>query len=70
MKEEETMSLAIHPLNLGELETDFSTLLWLTNRGTHPNVPSTSWLMIVRDGKHILPTHDPEVYTLYPEGIE
>ena len=42
MKEEETMSLAIHPLKLGELETDFSTL----------------------------PTHDPEVYTLYPEGIE
>jgi N-acyl homoserine lactone hydrolase len=39
------MSLAIHPLNLGELETDFSTLIWLTNRGTRTNVPSTSWLI-------------------------
>ena len=25
---------------------------------------------IARDGKHILPTHDPEVYTRYPAGIE
>jgi hypothetical protein len=25
---------------------------------------------IAQDGKHILPTHDPEVYTLYPDGIE
>ncbi len=40
------MSLAIYPRNLGELETDFSTLIWLTNRGTRTNVPSTSWLII------------------------
>ena len=44
-EEEDTMSLAIYPLNLGELETDFSTLIWLTNRGTRTNVPSTSWLI-------------------------
>jgi len=44
-EEEETVSLAIHPLSLGELETDFSTLIWLTNRGTRTNVPSTSWLI-------------------------
>ena len=25
---------------------------------------------ISRDGKHVLPTHDPEIYTLYPAGIE
>ena len=24
---------------------------------------------IARDGKHILPTHDAEVYNIYPEGI-
>jgi glyoxylase-like metal-dependent hydrolase (beta-lactamase superfamily II) len=24
---------------------------------------------IARDGKHVLPTHDAEVYNLYPEGI-
>ena len=24
---------------------------------------------LARDGKHILPTHDDEVFTLYPEGI-
>ena len=44
-EKEEPMSLTIHPLNLGELETDFSTLIWLTNRGTRTNVPSTSWLI-------------------------
>jgi N-acyl homoserine lactone hydrolase len=44
-EEEKAMSLAIHPLNLGELETDFSTLIWLTKRGTRTNVPSTSWLI-------------------------
>ena len=44
-EEEDTMSLAIYPLHLGELETDFSTLMWLTDRGTRANVPSTSWLI-------------------------
>jgi hypothetical protein len=24
---------------------------------------------IAREGKHVLPTHDAEVYKLYPEGI-
>jgi N-acyl homoserine lactone hydrolase len=44
-EEEDTMSLAIHPLNLGELETDFSMLIWQTKCGTRTNIPSTSWLI-------------------------
>ena len=44
-EEEETMSLAIHPLHLGELETDFSMLIWQTKCGTRTYVPSTSWLI-------------------------
>jgi hypothetical protein len=33
-EEESIMSLTIYPLNLGEVEVDFSFLVWQTNCGT------------------------------------
>lgn len=39
------MSLAIYPLNLGEVEVDFSFLVWQTNCGNPTYVPATAWLI-------------------------
>ncbi len=39
------MSLAIYPLNLGEVEVDFSFLVWQTTCGNPTYVPATSWLI-------------------------
>ncbi len=39
------MALAIHPLNLGEVEVDYSFLVWQTNCGTPTYVPVTAWLI-------------------------
>lgn len=43
------MSLAIYPLQVGEVEVDFSFLVWQTNCGTPTYVPSTSWLITGAD---------------------
>lgn len=39
------MALAIHPLNLGEVEVDYSFAVWQTNCGTAIWVPATAWLI-------------------------
>jgi len=39
------MALSIHPLNLGEVEVDFSFLVWQTNPGNPTYVPATAWLI-------------------------
>lgn len=39
------MSLAIHPLNLGEVEVDFSFVAWGTDQGRRLWVPTTSYLI-------------------------
>src|SRR5205085_10759061 len=43
------MSLAIYPLNLGEVEVDFSFMVWQTNSGNPTYVPATSWLITGAD---------------------
>src|SRR5260370_37166381 len=43
------MSLTIYPLNLGEVEVDFSFLVWQTNCGTPTYVPATAWLITGAD---------------------
>ncbi len=43
------MALAIYPLNLGEVEVDFSFLVWQTNCGNPTYVPATSWLITGAD---------------------
>src|SRR5947209_19580839 len=48
-EEESTMSLTIYPLNLGEVEVDFSFLVWQTNCGNPTYVPATSWLITGAD---------------------
>jgi glyoxylase-like metal-dependent hydrolase (beta-lactamase superfamily II) len=39
------MSLAIHPLNLGEVEVDFSFVAWGTNQGRRLWIPTTAYLI-------------------------
>jgi len=39
------MSLAIHPLNLGEVEVDFSFVAWGTDQGRRLWIPTTSYLI-------------------------
>ncbi|GAC1547413.1 MAG: MBL fold metallo-hydrolase [Herpetosiphon sp.] len=43
------MSLAIYPLLLGEVEVDFSFLVWQTKCGTPTYVPATAWLITGAD---------------------
>src|SRR5437588_13029417 len=43
------MSLAIYPLYLGEVEIDFSFMVWQTNCGNPTYVPATSWLITGAD---------------------
>ncbi len=43
------MSLTIYPLNLGEVEVDFSFLVWQTNCGNPTYVPATAWLITGAD---------------------
>src|SRR2546422_5703556 len=49
LPKEVPVSLAIYPLILGEVEVDFSFLVWQTNCGTPTYVPSTSWLITGAD---------------------
>ncbi len=39
------MALAVYPLNLGEVEVDFSFMVWQTKCGTPTYVPATAWLI-------------------------
>jgi glyoxylase-like metal-dependent hydrolase (beta-lactamase superfamily II) len=39
------MTLAIHPLNLGEVEADFSFIAWGTKQGVRVWIPTTVWLI-------------------------
>jgi glyoxylase-like metal-dependent hydrolase (beta-lactamase superfamily II) len=39
------MPLAIHPLNLGEMELDYSFFVWGTNQGMPMRIPTTCWLI-------------------------
>src|SRR5712691_10024001 len=48
-EEESAMSLTIYPLNLGEVEVDFSFLVWQTNCGNPTYVPATAWLITGAD---------------------
>ncbi len=43
------MSLTIYPLNLGEVEVDFSFLVWQTTCGNPTYVPATAWLITGAD---------------------
>jgi N-acyl homoserine lactone hydrolase len=43
------MSLAIYPLHLGEVEVDFSFMIWQTKCGTPTYVPATAWLITGAD---------------------
>ncbi len=43
------MSLAIYPLHLGEVEVDFSFMVWQTKCGTPTYVPVTAWLITGAD---------------------
>ena len=50
-EEESTMSLTIYPLNLGEVEVDFSFLVWQTTCG-NPCVgylahPFVKWMVLL-----------------------
>lgn len=43
------MTLALHALNLGEMEVDYSFLVWGTNQGTLTRIPTTCWLITGAD---------------------
>ncbi|MFN8481843.1 MAG: N-acyl homoserine lactonase family protein [Anaerolineae bacterium] len=43
------MSYTIHPINLGDIEIDYSFLVWGTNQGTKTWVPTTSYLILGAD---------------------
>ncbi len=43
------MPLAIHALNLGEMELDYSFFVWGTNQGTLMRIPTTCWLITGAD---------------------
>jgi N-acyl homoserine lactone hydrolase len=44
-EQEKSMSLSIHPLDLGDLEVDASFVNWQTGCGTNFWVPTTAWLI-------------------------
>ncbi|MCW5854064.1 MAG: N-acyl homoserine lactonase family protein [Anaerolineae bacterium] len=43
------MSYTIYPMNLGDIEIDYSFLVWGTNQGTKTWVPTTSYLILGAD---------------------
>lgn len=59
------MTLAVHPLNLGEIEVDFSFIAWGTDPGTRVWIPATCYLITGAEAPIVVDAsfRDPEAFT-------